>query len=448
LSIKDFVDAMDRRHPLALEDALYKVILEALQEHDCVVVDDFHLPLSVMDGCNHYPRSGYVESPLSVIAAYAVEAGKKLIVGTDGRLSSPLADRCFGTGIPDFTPEDYEHLCRSFLDCGDVDLDFEKIYRFAPNLDAHQLKQSCVWCQRNQSLTTEEFIEYLRSQHLVSNVALGEVANVSLEELQGVDDVIESLRANIVVPLENDELANELSLRPKRGVLLVGPPGTGKTTVGRALAHRLKGKFFLIDGTFISGTHNFYGRIARVFHAAKENAPAVIFVDDSDVIFESGQEHGLYRYLLTMLDGLESKSVGRVCVILTAMDVGNLPPALIRSGRIELWLEMRLPDESARARILRQQMADLPAPLHEVDIDSIVKLTDDFTGADLKRTVEDAKALYAYDRVLQNEAKTSEVYYGDAARTVSACKARYAAAESRANASRPSRPVWFNPNSA
>src|SRR6185295_9430975 len=119
--------------------------------------------------------------------------------------------------------------------------------------------------------------------------------------------------------LENDELATELNLRPKRGVLLVGPPGTGKTTIGRALAHRLKSKFFLIDGTYISGTNQFYNRVHQVFEEAKHNAPSIIFLDDSDVIFESGEELGLYRYLLTMLDGLESESAGQVCVMMTAM---------------------------------------------------------------------------------------------------------------------------------
>ena len=77
-----------------------------------------------------------------------------------------------------------------------------------------------------------------------------------------------------MLPLENDALANQFQLRSKRGVLLYGPPGTGKTTVGRALAHRLKGKFFLIDGTFITGTHKFYERVQQVFEAAKENAPS------------------------------------------------------------------------------------------------------------------------------------------------------------------------------
>src|SRR5205807_9012232 len=137
-------------------------------------------------------------------------------------------------------------------------------------------------------LDTDRFIDYLRSQWLVSNVNLGEVQAVDLNDLQGVDAVLRSLEANIILPLENDALATELNLKPKRGVLLAGPPGTGKTTAGRALAHRLKSKFFLLDGTIISGTHQFYQRIQQLFEAAKQNAPSIIFIDDSDVIFESG----------------------------------------------------------------------------------------------------------------------------------------------------------------
>jgi transitional endoplasmic reticulum ATPase len=268
---------------------------------------------------------------------------------------------------------------------------------------------------------------------------LTEVQPVDLHTLKGVDDIIQSLEANLILPLENDELAAELNLKPKRGVLLAGPPGTGKTTIGRALTHRLKSKFFLVDGTFISGTGGFYRRIQEVFEAAKQNAPSIIFIDDSDAIFESGEELGLYRYLLTMLDGLESASAGRISVMMTAMDIGNLPPALIRSGRIELWLEMRLPNPKARASILLEHLAPLPDALVDVDMPRLVAESEVFTGADLKRLVEDGKTLYAYDKAYGRDLRSATEYFLIAVEGVQTNKARYVEAEARARQQRTAR---------
>jgi transitional endoplasmic reticulum ATPase len=166
-----------------------------------------------------------------------------------------------------------------------------------------------------------------------------------------------------------------------------------------------------------------------VFELAKQNAPAVIFIDDADVIFESGEETGLYRYLLTMLDGLESESSSAVCVMLTAMNVGSLPPALVRSGRIELWLTTTLPEAAARLAILRDCVARAPEPIKSAQLELLVEQSDGLTGADLQRVVNDAKLLYGYDRHRQQAPKSAEEYLAEAIQAVREQQASHSRAQ-------------------
>jgi transitional endoplasmic reticulum ATPase len=438
LTTKDFTDAIRFQNPLAIEETFDQVLRTALSHNEVVIMDDFHLIGDVICGCggwSAYPRPRFLNAALTAILAYAAETNKRLIFGIGGNIPDPIRQRAFPATIPDYEMADYRFLCQAYFDRTVAsNLDYEKIFRFAPKLQAHQIKSACLWLRPETEITTERFIDYLRSQRMASNVDLGEVRAVDLRDLKGIDDVIRDLEANIILPLENDELAQEMQIKPKRGVLLAGPPGTGKTTVGRALAHRLKSKFFLIDGTFISGTDDFYKRIHQIFEAAKNNAPCIIFIDDSDVIFESGEELGLYRYLLTMLDGLESESAEQICVMLTAMNVGSLPPALIRSGRIELWLETRLPDLSARLAILRELILGLPSVMGDVDADTLADATEGLTGADLKRLIEDGKILYAYDKAQKVPLRSATDYFLAAVETVLANKQRYAEAEANSHA--------------
>ena len=435
LRISDLLERNATNHPLALEESFFDVVLTALKKERTVLVDDMQL-LQDMTCCHHaYPRLRWLEAPALALCDYAAENGKTLVFCYGSSLPVSLHERAIKVTIPRFRSEDYESLARVWLGEAAEKIDFAKVYRFAPKLNAHQLRAACEWVREfGGPVDTGSFIEYLRSQRLTSNVDLDEVQQVDLRDLVGVDEVIRNLEIHIALPLENDQLANELNLRPKRGVLLYGPPGTGKTTVGRALAHRLKGKFFLIDGTFIAGTGEFYMRVHQVFEAAKENAPAVIFIDDADAIFEGGEQQGLYRYLLTMLDGLESESAGRVCVMMTAMEVGHLPLALVRSGRVELWLEMTLPDAEARRTILRAQLLKTGGAFALAEDARVLAATDGFTGADLKRVVEDAKSLYAFDRAQSGETFETEAYLLRAIEGVALNKARYAEAEAGARA--------------
>lgn len=444
LTMRDFVECSRKNHPLSLEETLYQIVFEAMDTNDLVVVDDLHLIDLHGAGCHMYPRAGYFNAVLMGLCHHALERGKKLVFSTKKNLAEAAEQRSYDYGIGRFKPDDYATLLAVWLNKKNAaKLDTQKIHRFAPKLNAHQLKAACLWLRQREEITTDQFIDYLRSQRLASNVDLGEVQVVDLKDLKGVDDVLKELEINIILPLQNDELANELSLRSKRGVLLYGPPGTGKTTIGRALAHRLKSKFFLIDGTFISGTQDFYGRIRQVFETAKDNAPAVIFIDDADAIFEDQEERGLYRYLLTMIDGLESESAGRICVMMTAMNVGQLPPALIRSGRVELWLEMKLPDDAARESILTSLVTQLPPHLRGVTLKKIAEASEGFTGADLKRTVEDSKALFAYDRSRNSKLREADDYFLQAIEGVRENKKRFAEAEALAMANAASSKMSF-----
>ena len=426
-----YLERLAEAEPLALEETLHKVLMDALRENEVVLVDDLHLLNNVVCCGHFYPKKDFLHAPLEVAAAFAREKGRKLLLTMTGHAPPPIHGRAHYKGFKRLDPSDFRFFFDLYLGPDAAELDVAKIHRFAPKLNVHQIRLASLELHRKEKPTTDSMIAFLRTSHMVSNVDIGEVQDVDLSSLRGVDDIVAALEANIILPLENDALATELKIKPKRGVLIAGPPGTGKTTIGRALARRLRGKFFLIDGTFISGSQQFYQRIHRVFEGAKQNAPAVIFIDDSDVIFENGKEHGLYRYLLTALDGLESESAGRVCVMMTAMDVGALPAALVRSGRVELWLETRLPDRTAQLQILQDLMREVPPPFPEANLFNLADETDGLTGADVKRVIEDGKVLFAFDRSKKVPLSPVTDYFVRSVATVRENKKRYAEAEAR-----------------
>jgi hypothetical protein len=246
---------------------------------------------------------------------------------------------------------DYAHIGRAVLgETRASAIDFAKVHRFARRLTARQLRR-----------TFESFAPDARSTPTASSTSCDRNSSRAtsnrrgpeggLADLKGIDDVIAALEAHIIIPLEQCE---------RRG--RAGSQAEARVCCSRArrAPERRQSAVRWRDGCgeVLSDRRDVHPRLAallcsrgHVFEAAKQNAPGVIFIDDSDVIFETAANPGC---IATADDArwAGERERGRVCVMMTAMDVGNLPPALVRSGRIELWLETRYPDLAARRAIL------------------------------------------------------------------------------------------------
>src|SRR5258706_10655137 len=158
LNMKDFVEASATKHPMALEETLYQLVMDALKANPVVIMDDVHLLDLYSAGCHFYPRSGYFNSIMMGLCTYTLEAKKKLVFGTKDRLAEAADQRSYSFGIEKFKADDYAALVNTFRGAASGQLDFDKIFRFAPKLNAHQLKAACQWLVNYKELTTDGFI--------------------------------------------------------------------------------------------------------------------------------------------------------------------------------------------------------------------------------------------------------------------------------------------------
>lgn len=418
IGLSDVVAAVSSRPATSFEESFDSLVVSAFGYVDLVIIDDY---LSVMGASNRsLLRPGVIPRMVARhLCSVATENAKRIIFVSRPMHAWDAAADIFGdqaalVSMPAFTVADYEAIARHELGAQRASgIDLGLLYRYAGFLNLYQLGVvfALLAASGRPSLTTPDVIRCLEDFVLTANTVTAEVEALSFDSLPGAEAIVEELETHVVLPLENRELAQKMRLKAKRGVLLYGPPGTGKTSIGRALAHRMKGKFFLIDGSFVSEPPgNFFQKIQKVVQEAKDHSPSVLFIDDADVLFRIDHIAGLVRYLLSLLDGLESESASGVCVMMTAMNVKLIPDALLRSGRIELWLETKAPGAAVRAQILQRWMGKELPEYSKIDYAKLAALTEGFTPADLRRIAGDAKSLYAADIVAEREAVQAEVY--------------------------------------
>jgi len=192
----------------------------------------------------------------------------------------------------------------------------------------------------------------------------------------------------IELPLRHPQLFKTLGVKPPRGVLLYGPPGSGKTLIARAVANETGAFFFLINGPEIMSkmAGEAEGNLRKAFEEAEKNSPAIIFIDEIDSIAPNREKvHGeverrVVSQMLTLMDGLKGR--GHVIVIAATNRPNAIDPALRRFGRFDREIDIGVPDEIGRLEILRIHTKNMKLS-EDVDLEAVAKETHGFVGADV-----------------------------------------------------------------
>ncbi len=232
----------------------------------------------------------------------------------------------------------------------------------------------------------------------------GKIAQISYEDIGGLEDVIQKLREMIELPLRYPEIFEKLGVEAPKGLLIYGPPGTGKTMLAKAVANETDAHFIHLSGPEIMS--KFYGEseanIRGVFKEAEDNAPSIVFIDEIDAIAPKRSEvtgeveRRVVAQLLALMDGLESR--GQVVVIAATNRPNSLDPALRRGGRFDREIEIGVPDSQGRLDILHIHTRGMPL-VEDVELPNMAKVTHGFVGADLATLVKEA-AMSSLRRIL------------------------------------------------
>jgi transitional endoplasmic reticulum ATPase len=224
-----------------------------------------------------------------------------------------------------------------------------------------------------------------------------EAPQLRWDDIGGLDQASDRLREGVELPLKHPEAFRRLGIRPAKGFLLYGPPGTGKTLLAKAAARESEANFIATKSSDLLS--KWYGeseqQIARLFNRARQVAPTIIFIDELDSLVPArggglGEPQVTERVVNTILaemDGLEE--LQNVVVIGATNRPTLIDPALLRPGRFDELIYVGVPDTAGRRRILAIHTEDMPlAP--DVDLESLARRTERFTGADLEDLVRRA----------------------------------------------------------
>lgn len=211
-------------------------------------------------------------------------------------------------------------------------------------------------------------------------------------DVGGLEAQIREIKEAVELPLTHPELYEEVGIKPPKGVILYGEPGTGKTLIAKAVANETSATFFRVVGSELVQKYAGEGPklVRELFRLAEEHSPSIVFIDEIDAIghkrieTSSGGKREVQRTMLELLNQLDGfDTSAEVKVILATNRIESLDPALIRPGRIDRKIFFPFPDSNTKRRIFQihtQKMSMAP----DVDLEEFIMSKDELSGADIK----------------------------------------------------------------
>ena len=239
--------------------------------------------------------------------------------------------------------------------------------------------------------------------------------NVKLDDVAGLEDVKQALREDIGNAIKHPELYKTFGIAAGGGILLFGPPGTGKTFIAKAVAGELDAAFFSVSGSQIKDKYvgETEKNMRRLFEAADEHKCSVIFIDEAESILKKRSAEDRVSPVtdfLILADGLKERK--NTLLLLGGTNTPwDIDPAVLRPGRFGKRIYVGLPDEDARLAIFKLNLKGVPLDPY-IKLDDFARQSEGYSGADIKGICERAKKK-AISRLIDDPQQTQTLLFSD-----------------------------------